>query len=737
MDGTRAFDTLEKEFFNTWVRRNPLLATRLGIRRYDTAMPDGTLDREMEDHRLLKRFLSRFEAIDAARLPPPRRIDRDLLVQVLRLRLFELEELAFWRSIPEAPAKIGEALFQLLVCEALPLVDRLRCITERLERAPRYLNETRAKLTRPVKVWIDTELETIARLPSYFDAVKQAGRINLIVREYDRLCRAIDGIQNAMEDYTNWIIIDILPRCVKEFAMGHERFARLLKLRGIDESPEELVSFGWRQARWQEATLRRFAHRVQRGAGVEEVRQKIRGDHPNNFAEVLNAVRETVKRTRDIVARAGFATIPDGEELRVTETPVFLRHRCPFGAYLPPPRFEAKAVGLYFVTPGEVDRDLLKEHNRAALANMSVHEGYPGHHLQFACAHRHKSLARVFACAPETVEGWAHYCEEEMKRIGFDTSLESRFMLTQDMVWRASRVALDVRLSTGKVGVEDAIQQLMRGVGMDRMAATAEVRRYTQTPGVPLSYLYGRERIKALKQACRRRLGRHYSDRFFHDAILYAGALPLKLMAQELEWKMVEELKKPKAPEVPEVKAEGAKGKAKPSAKGAAAGAAGAAARRPVKAAEKETGKQKVARASKKAAAAKAPAKRRPAGKKKPRPLRRRAAGRKASRAKARAATRKRAPAKKRALVRRRVPARKRASRGRTARVRARRPVKRRSPARGSARKPTRRRGTPKRKTPRRQARPTSRAKRPRPRSSRPGRGRKIARGGTRSTSRR
>jgi uncharacterized protein (DUF885 family) len=567
MTEAKRFDALEKEFFNAWLSRNPVLAGRLGLHKYDMAMPEGTLSAELEDHRVLKRYLGKFKAIDGSKLPPARALDRDLLIQVLSLRLFEREELRFWESIPEAPAMIGAAYFLLLVSEHTSLANRLRAITVRMEKTPRYIEASRAKLTRPVKIWIDTELETLARLPSFFDALKQAGRINLLVREYDRLCRAIDVLQSTLEDYANWIIIDVLPRCRKEFAPGPEKFARLLALRSLGASPEEVLTFGWRQYKWHEMALRRLARKVQRGASVDEIREKVRASHPSTFADVLNAVRDSVKRAREVIARSGFATLPPDEELRVVETPVFLRHRMPFGGYYAPPRFESKQIGFYFVTPGEVERDLLKEHNVAALANMSVHEAYPGHHLHFVSANRHPSLARVFADGVETVEGWAHYCEEEMKRLGFDTSMESRFAQMQDMLWRAARVILDVRLATGKMEAEEAIRFLMEATGMERPAATAEVRRYTQTPGVPLSYLWGKERLKDLKQQCRRRMGRHFSERFFHDAILGTGLLPLHLLEREMEWRMAEEIQRQKTlPPPPE---KGAKEKKAAAGKGA------------------------------------------------------------------------------------------------------------------------------------------------------------------------
>ena len=54
----------------------------------------------------------------------------------------------------------------------------------------------------------------------------------------------------------------------------------------------------------------------------------------------------------------------------------------------------------------------MREHYRAAISNTSIHEAYPGHHLQLALATRHPSLTRVQVDAPEFVEGWGMYSEQ-------------------------------------------------------------------------------------------------------------------------------------------------------------------------------------------------------------------------------------------------------------------------------------------------------------------------------------
>src|SRR5207247_6321767 len=122
------------------------------------------------------------------------------------------------------------------------------------------------------------------------------------------------------------------------------------------------------------------------------------------------------------------ARIPQNEELTVTETPSYLRHVIPCAAYNAPPRFEARKQGFYMVTPVEDKPAMLREHSYAGTRNTAVHEGYPGHHLQLTCASLNPSHARILGDAVETVEGWAHYCEDMMKEAGLSEDPKTKFV---------------------------------------------------------------------------------------------------------------------------------------------------------------------------------------------------------------------------------------------------------------------------------------------------------------------
>ena len=93
----------------------------------------------------------------------------------------------------------------------------------------------------------------------------------------------------------------------------------------------------------------------------------------------------------------------------------------PFAAYFSPARFDDDQRGIYVVTPAvDNDPNAMREHYWASISNTSIHEAYPGHHLQLAVASHHPSLTRMLTEAPEFVEGWGMYSEQMMREEGFD-----------------------------------------------------------------------------------------------------------------------------------------------------------------------------------------------------------------------------------------------------------------------------------------------------------------------------
>jgi uncharacterized protein (DUF885 family) len=534
------WDSLAKDIFTTLLRRNPILATDLGVHDYDGLLPDPSREAVREDIQLAHDWLRKVDAFSLRGLSPDRAVDRELARQWLRLQLFDLQQVESWRRNPNGADLAAYAVLPLFIHEFAPLKDRLDRIHSRLEKIPQYLERARSRIEEPVTLWVQISIETCSTVPALFEQVRAAAERSLDHERYQHFHGATLRARTAVMDYADWLRREALPRSTPDFALGPQRFRELVKLRLIEDSPEVIRNYGRAQLKKLKDRLRKLAGRVKPGGKPKDVAREIREQSPKTFEEALAAVREQVAKSRQWVIDNDFATVPEGESLEVVPTPAFARHLMPFGGYQPPTHFDKVQRGFYWVTPGDAER--LKEHNFPSLMNMSVHEGYPGHHLQFASAHANPSPIRAaMANGTEFVEGWAHYCEEAVKERGLDTGPAALFVQTQDMIWRAARIVIDVELSSGRMTPAQAVEMLREETGMERLAAEAEVKRYTMTPGYQLSYLYGKKLVLDLKRWAQRKMGKHrFTDRFFHDALLRAGSLPMALMKRELEWRIKE-----------------------------------------------------------------------------------------------------------------------------------------------------------------------------------------------------
>jgi uncharacterized protein (DUF885 family) len=233
-------------------------------------------------------------------------------------------------------------------------------------------------------------------------------------------------------------------------------------------------------------------------------------------------------RARAHLIEHDLVTVPADERIDVIETPDYQRNVIPFAAYFEPGAFDRDPKGIYVVTRSVGgDPNAMREHNFASISNTSIHEAYPGHHLQLDTARRHTSLTRLLTDAPEFVEGWGMYSELMMREHGFDDDPRYRVVMHTDAIWRACRIILDVRLHRGELTIDEAIDFMVEHTSFERANAAAEVRWYTYRPSYPLSYLLGRTLLLNLRTDERRRLGEAFSLKGFHDTLLRNGSLPI------------------------------------------------------------------------------------------------------------------------------------------------------------------------------------------------------------------
>jgi uncharacterized protein (DUF885 family) len=535
LDG-RLYDLVEKRL-RRLLREAPPMATFLGIHELDGELGDGSRDAVLESMAADRRHLAAVEGLDPVLLSGPARFERDLEIHNVRRVLFEAEEVRTWERRSTAVDSLGDALFLLYAREFAPLGERLASFAGRLTQVPAYLIAHRTRSRGPqVREWQRQEIESAVSLPSFIDeVVGVAATASLPAAERRRLERAADRAKVALAEHADWVT-DGLADATDEWALGAERYEELIRLRAFEGlDGDDILALGEEQLALEKEARVAVAAEIDPDVDEPVVVDRVKSDHPATFEQALAAYRDAMHRARDFIIRHGIVSVPDDEHLEVIPTPAYLRNLVPFAAYFDPPKFESSRAGLYIVTPSVGgESGAIREHNYASISNTSIHEAYPGHHLQLHVAGLHPSLTRLMADAPEFTEGWGMYSELLMREQGFDDGPESRLMLHTDAIWRACRIVLDVRMHRGELTIEDAIDFLVDNTSFERPNARAEVRRYTFTPSYQLSYMLGRQLILELRADERRRLGSAFDLRAFHDALLAAGSIPISFQRRAL-----------------------------------------------------------------------------------------------------------------------------------------------------------------------------------------------------------
>jgi uncharacterized protein (DUF885 family) len=526
---------LGETYLASLLRWSPESASALGLHANDDRLDDRSekgvraiLDEE-------KVLLADVRAVGAgldARSPDG--IDLAVLLGALEADVLMREKLAPHRRMPDSYCEPLGALFRMATTEYGTPASRARAMLVRLAAVAPMLETAKTTLVNPPAPWTRIAIRKAKFAAEMFDTL-HAFIDGALPTEKVQSAQAVDSARKAYADFASWLESDLLLRSTGEFAAGHVLFEGLLRANyALDETPDELDALGRRVMDETEKSLNEVARTIDpKAKHWSEVVARVKDKHPT-AGDLVPAYRREVERARTFLIAQNVLTFPPGDDLVVQDTPPFLRATTQ-ASYDQPAPFDATTRGFFFVTPVEPSwpaaqqEEWLRESDMGDVVDTAVHEAYPGHHLQLSIARRHPSLVRKAIGPSIFSEGWALYSEELMAELGYYAPHERLMQLNWTLV-RAARVVIDVGIHTKNLPLDEAENILVNRVHLERSLAQSEVRRYSESPTQPLSYLVGREQIRALRERTRRLEGREFSLKRFHDRLLSESTVAPKLV---------------------------------------------------------------------------------------------------------------------------------------------------------------------------------------------------------------
>lgn len=535
------FDELAKQILHGLWEEDPVEATFQGIHAYDGVLSRADRGSREAYHRQRSSFLDYLKEYQERKdeLDENRRLDLELLSSELEVSLhaddrFQMPE----RRADRYPAEALYGVYLLIMRQFAPIEERLEAVKERLLDTRRFLAEGMDNLLSGENipaVWTEIGIKVAKSAEGFYNELipKAANEVPALRAE---LTEAADDALSAMGEYVEFLEGDLIHRSRGRFAIVRESFDFLLSRRHyLPFDAQELREIGEEMIDSTQKELSEVAAQIGSGEGWPEIVDNLKDEHPRP-GDLLAAYRRSMEEAKQFVLERDLVTLPPDEQLEVVETPLFERSTIPYAAYVPAAPFEERQDGFFWVTPvnpsaaSEMQRDQLRGHCRWGIPITALHEGYPGHHLQLCRANRVDSMVRRRHYSTVFIEGWALYCEEMMEEQGFLSDPRRKLLRLKDQLWRACRVVIDVGLHCFGMSFDDAVEVLVNVAKLERENAVTEVRRYTQTPTQPMSYLIGKLEMQRLRDNVQAVEGTNFVLKDFHDRLLSYGSLPVEII---------------------------------------------------------------------------------------------------------------------------------------------------------------------------------------------------------------
>ena len=519
---------------------DPVGASGMGIHTHDSEWPDLSQEGLQARERSTSTMLHDLNDLPIGSLKTADdRIDYQLIRLELEARLRD-SQLRLWERAPyQYPEIAGRGLHSLLERDYAPLPERVRALVRRMQGIPALLDVGKANTSEEAPpLWVDIAIASSLGLDKFLQgAVPEMSE--QVPEKALALQEAAIAASEANAEFRQFLE-ELAPRARGSYAVGKTYFDALLRDKFLlDLDSDQLHEFGLWSIENSLEKLTEVASRIVAGKDWAEVMDLVKEDHCQPD-ELLTAYQKEIERCRDFVQEKELVTIPPGERCDMAPTPVFLLSRFPMGHFSMVRPFEQANQGYWFMTPVDTEqpwekqKQHLRDNNYHFMRAITLHECYPGHHLQGYYSKLHRSDIRKSSFDTIYGEGWGLYTEEMMYEAGFLNDPRDRLVQLRNELWRGVRIVIDTGLHTANMGFEEATQLLMDKVRFERLWAEGEIRRYTTSPTQPSSYLVGRNVLLNLRNDYQQERCDAFRLKEFHDRLLSLGSIPLALVRQEL-----------------------------------------------------------------------------------------------------------------------------------------------------------------------------------------------------------
>jgi uncharacterized protein (DUF885 family) len=549
----QAFQNLGDEYISDLTNFSPVYATLIGDHSADHKLDQVDAAARDQYRALLVEYITALDAIDSDELSRANQIDAEILMNQLQSDLWSQDVLQEWAWNPLTYVSIsGSAIYALVARNFAPLEERLRSATSRLIQLPRFLEQSRNAMEpqRVPKIHAETAIQQNPGLVSIIDSmiIPEMGVLPEVDQE--KLNAAIEIARSAIAEHQIWLEEELLPRAAGDFRIGAENFD--VKLSYALNSPlsrKEIKA----KAEQEYESVRNEMYEVAKTvylslhpyttfpdspdepykqaiirAALEAAYQKL--PPPDGIVEVA---KQQLQQAIDFVIEKNIVTMPD-DPIEIVIMPEFQRGVSV--AYLDPPGpLDRGQSAFYAVAPLPTDwteeqtQSFLREYNLYSIQDLTIHEGVPGHYLQFALSNRYPSTLRSVLWSGTFVEGWGVYAEQMMIAEGYlDYDPLMKLINLKWYLRSITNAIIDSGIHVDGMTQASAMTLMIEGGFQEESEAAGKWVRAQLSSAQLSTYFVGYQEHLELRGAVENAWGDEFTLRRYHDQALSYGSPPVR-----------------------------------------------------------------------------------------------------------------------------------------------------------------------------------------------------------------
>jgi len=531
-----AWDAHIDQYLNGYFALNPTAAVYQGKHEFDGKLPDWSEEGLKKENDFLKDQRQKALAFKDDQLDERQRFERDYLVSHIDGELF-------WQETADSPHTNPYFYSNALDPDVYvsrpyaPVETRIKAYTMYAKNVPAALEQIKKNLKLPMAAsLIKIARTTIGGLAGSYetDIAKVFSEVKDEASQKD-FAEANAAAAKAVKEFDAWLV-EQEKTATTNFAIGADKFKQMLKqTEGVDIDLVELERIARADLDRNLAAVKAECDKYAPGMTLVECNNKANLVKAEG-TDLIDAAAKQLTELRKFIVEKDIVTVPGTEECKVAKAPPYKSWNF---AYIEiPGPYETNLPSVYYIAPPDPSWPKEKQDayipGKGSLLFTSVHEGYPGHFLNFLHSNRSKSKFGQVFVGYAFAEGYAHYTEEMMYEAGLGAGEpELHLGQLQEALLRNVRFISAIGLHTKGMTVEDSKKMFIEEGLQDEGNAEQQANRGTFDPAY-LNYTMGKLMIKKLREDWTASRGGRSAWKQFHDTFLSYGGPPIPMVRKAM-----------------------------------------------------------------------------------------------------------------------------------------------------------------------------------------------------------